>query len=91
VSNIRIVLTITEASPELYAALRDVPSRQRAERVRTLATLGLAAVGGGLGSRPTKAAATEPQHLQQQTPQQKQNDDGVNRAIAFAKALGDGV
>ncbi len=90
-SNIRIVLTITEASPELYAALQDVPTRLRAERVRTLATLGLAAIGGVVGSRPTKVAATEPQHLQQQPPQQKQNDDGVNRAIAFAKALADKV
>ena len=44
---LRIVLTVSEVSPELYAALEQVPARLRAERVRTLATIGLAAMGGG--------------------------------------------
>ena len=44
---LRIVLTVSEVSPELYAALEPVPARLRAERVRTLATIGLAAMGGG--------------------------------------------
>ena len=47
-SSIRVVLTVTPASPELFAGLKDVPARFRAERVRTLATLGLAAVSGGI-------------------------------------------
>jgi hypothetical protein len=47
VKGLRIVLTVSEVSPELYAALEPVPARLRAERVRTLATIGLAAIGGG--------------------------------------------
>jgi hypothetical protein len=47
VKGLRIVLTVSEVSPELYAALEPVPARLRAERVRTLATIGLAAMGGG--------------------------------------------
>ncbi|MDP1573053.1 MAG: hypothetical protein Q8M09_08010 [Pseudomonadota bacterium] len=45
--SIRIVLTVSEASPELYAALIQVPERLRAERVRTLSTIGLVALNGG--------------------------------------------
>lgn len=44
---IRIVLTVSEGSPELYAALANMPARLRAERVRALATIGLAALNGG--------------------------------------------
>ena len=42
--SIRILLSVTEGSPELYADLISVPSRLRAERVRALATIGIAAV-----------------------------------------------
>lgn len=38
------------AYPELFAALEKVPAKDRAERLRSLATLGLIAVrGGGIG------------------------------------------
>lgn len=80
-SGIRIVLTVTQASPELFAALQEVPARLRAERVRTLATLGLAAVCGGIG-RPAIGPATEVA---------PQNAGAPNRALSFAKSLGDGV
>jgi len=79
VSGIRIVLTITtQASPELFAALQEVPARLRAERVRTLATLGLAAVRGGIGS-PAIGPVTEGA---------PQNAGAPNRALSFAKSLG---
>lgn len=81
-SGIRIVLTVTQASPELFAALQEVPARLRAERVRTLATLGLAAVCGGIGSRPTTGQITEVA---------PQNAGAPNRALSFAKSLADGV
>ena len=81
-SGIRIVLTVTQASPELFAALKDVPARLRAERVRTLATLGLAAVCGGIGSRPAIGPATGAA---------TQNAGASGQALGFAKSLGDGV
>lgn len=83
-SGIRIVLTVTQASPELFAALQEVPARLRAERVRTLATLGLAAVCGGIGSssRPAIGPATEAA---------QQNAGTQNRALTFAKSLGDEI
>ena len=41
----RVIVTVTEgASQELYAELARLPSRQRAERLRHLAGLGLALV-----------------------------------------------
>lgn len=82
-SSIRVVLTVTPASPELFAGLKDVPARLRAERVRTLATLGLAAVSGGI--LPT-TAATAPH-----APASRQNHGVPNRAMTFAKSLGDGI
>lgn len=56
-SGIRIVLAVTEASPELYAALEKVPARLRAERVRALATIGLLiAAGSAAGIKPSSSA-----------------------------------
>jgi hypothetical protein len=49
-TSIRILLSVTEGSPELYADLISVPSRLRAERVRALATIGVAAVSGGMNA-----------------------------------------
>ncbi len=82
-SSIRVVLTVTPASPELFAGLKDVPARLRAERVRTLATLGLAAVSGGI--LPATAATAS------HAPASRQSHGVPNRALTFAKSLGDGV
>ena len=82
-SSIRVVLTVTPASPELFAGLKDVPARLRAERVRTLATLGLAAVSGGI---VPATAATPPHALAG-----RQSHGVPNRALTFAKSLVDGV
>lgn len=82
-SGIRIVLTVTQASPELFAALQEVPARLRAERVRTLATLGLAAMSGGIAI--TKLPVPD-------SPATDQQGKGKPaRALNFAKSLGDGV
>lgn len=40
-SDIRIVVTLTEANPELVSESRDMPVRALAERMRVLATLAL--------------------------------------------------
>lgn len=37
----RIVVIVTEGHPELYRDLLTIPIRQRAERMRTLASMGL--------------------------------------------------
>jgi len=79
VSGIRVVLTVTPSSPELFAALKDIPARMRAERIRTLATLGLAALATGT-PRPHDNPA----------PAEKAPDAApvrAGRAVRFAKSL----
>lgn len=80
-SAIRVVLTVTPSSPELYAALKDIPARMRAERVRTLATLGLAAFATGAGTRsrenPLPPEKVDPPPAR------------AGRAMSFAKSLGE--
>lgn len=41
-----VVLVSEEGSPELYRAIESVPPRLRAERLRTLATVGLLGLEG---------------------------------------------
>jgi hypothetical protein len=73
--SIRVVLTITPAQREVFNDLQDVPARLRAERLRTLATLGLATIGGGLGlTRPERTA-------------QPTTKDRPSKAIAFAQSI----
>ncbi|MFA7096823.1 MAG: hypothetical protein WC383_10150 [Gammaproteobacteria bacterium] len=78
-SGIRVVLTITPANPELFAALETIPARLRAERIRTLATIGLAAVSGAVGGRAVNGPAADPS---------SQNQGGADRAMTFARSLG---
>lgn len=67
-SDIRIVVTLTEANPELVSEFRDMPVRARAERMRVLATLGLREsrthdarpTGRESGGRAEDAVQTEP-------------------------------
>ena len=79
-------MTVTEeASPELYKALKAVPSRLRAERVRTLSAIGLTAVSGsGIQS---KVIATGSEH----PAQDKAAPSGSARAVSFARSLADGI
>lgn len=44
--SLRMLLTIPEAQKELYEAIESIPVRHRAERIRTLAAIGLAALRG---------------------------------------------
>lgn len=45
--SLRIIMTVTQANPELLAELSAIPERLRAERVRMLATIGLKFMGFG--------------------------------------------
>lgn len=81
-SGIRVVLTVTPSSHELFAALKDIPARMRAERIRTLATLGLAALATGAAPRPRDNPA----------PTEKAPDTApvrAGRAVSFARSLGE--
>ena len=82
----RVIMTVTEeASPELYKALKGVPSRLRAERVRTLSAIGLTAVSGtGVQTRVIASGSEHPV-------QDKAEPSGSARAVSFARSLADGV
>lgn len=79
-------MAVTEkVSPELYAALMAVPSRLRAERVRTLAAIGLTALSGT--GVQLKAMTSGSEH----SSQEKSASSGSARAVSFAKSLAGGV
>ena len=68
-AEIHLYVSIHAGCPELQADLIGVPRRLRAERLRTLATLGLAGVRGGVSAtadtRTTRDPASgpaDPQH-----------------------------
>ena len=86
--SIRILLSVTEGSPELYAALTTIPSRLRAERVRALATIGVAAVTGGKNSffQTDHEKSGDPFK-----PSNQDSDSSVGKAQAIAKRLGGGL
>lgn len=82
----RVIMTVTnEVSPELYAALKEVPPRLRAERVRTLAAIGLTAVSGSGVPSKTAASGCEPVVMD------KASSTGPARAVSFAKSIVGGV
>lgn len=57
---IRIVVNVSEGNPELYRDLLTIPIRQRAERMRTLASIGLCDMYSGQGiSSGDKGGDTE--------------------------------
>ncbi len=82
---IRILLSVTEGSPELYAALISVPTRLRAERVRALATIGVAAISGGI------TASDQPVSLEQAQPSTPDPDTSLGKVKAMVKRLGGGL
>lgn len=76
---------MTEGSPELYADLISVPSRLRAERVRALATIGVAAVSGGMNASDQNKSA------QGGRPSIPEADSSLDKVQAIAKRLGGGL
>jgi hypothetical protein len=87
-NGIRVVLTATPANPELFADLKEVPARLRAERVRTLATLGLAALSGGIAM--TRSAVPVSADTGERGKRELPQGEPI-RALNFAKSLGDGM
>jgi len=88
VKSIRILLTVTEGCPELYAALFNVPSRLRAERVRVLATIGVAAMSGGLASPDHAAAAVD---INDVPVVSTGSESSLGKAQVIARRLGGGL
>ena len=86
--SIRILLTVTEGCPELYAALSNVPSRLRAERVRVLATIGVAAMNGGLASPDHAAAAVD---VKDAAAVCAGSESSLGKVHAIARRLGGGL
>ena len=86
--SIRILLSVTEGSPELYAALNTIPPRLRAERVRALATIGVAAISGDKNS--SDPAASE-KVIEKPLPSKQDSDSTLGKAQAIAKRLGGGL
>ncbi len=83
-SNIRVVVVVTQGNPELLAELEKMPARLRAERIRTLATIGLTVVPGG-----TSGTNKPPTPKDSKVDQQK--NSLPDRATSFAKTLGGGL
>ena len=86
--SIRILLTVTEGCPELFATLSTVPSRMRAERVRVLATMGVAAMSGGRTSPDHAAAAVD---IKDAAPVIAGSESSMGKVQAIAKRLGGGL
>lgn len=82
-SGFRVIMTVTESvSPELFAALHEVPARLRAERVRMLATLGVVA-GTAFAARAIELHKPSSQPDPHETGAKKQD-----RAIGIARGIG---
>lgn len=82
-NGIRVVMVVTEANPELLADLAKVPARLRAERIRTLATVGIAAMSGS-ACITRSLASGEPK----ENPRVDRQDDGKRgHAVDYAKSM----
>ena len=85
--SLRSAGTVADGNPELYASLQGIPSRLRAERVRALATIGVAVAVGGVVITPrtpddqTKTAA-------EAKPVQDVTTASLDKAIRAAGRLG---
>lgn len=61
--SIRVVLNVSAASPELREELEVIPLRHRAERIRSLATLGLMVARGGVSVASGGSIATASENI----------------------------
>lgn len=84
-SSIRIVLTINpHLNPELFDELNRLPTRTRAERVRTLATIGITVCSGQMVMpRSPESDAADANHMSRAHRE--------SRAIRVAKKLSRGI
>ncbi len=77
--DIKVLVTITESgNPELFAAMKSVTTRLRAERFRLLATLGLMQNGFGMA----RDSGGDSNKLGKQEP------DSPSKAASAARKLG---
>ena len=67
--DIRVVVILTDANPELLAEFANVSPRARAERMRVLATLGLGFSRGGLGAHVQRQTEVVIQTARQSLPE----------------------
>lgn len=60
-STLRIEVRIDpDTNPEIHRDLTQLPAKRRAERLRTLSTLGLVSLGSGYAAVPASAASPLP-------------------------------
>lgn len=85
-NRIRIVLNIDlDSSPELFAEIEKISARARAERIRTLATVGIACSGQELAARPRKMFQKKSEADVWQNDEEKENP--ANKALMMARNL----
>ena len=85
--SLRIVVTVSDGNPELYASLDGIPSRLRAERVRALATIGVAVAVRGLGISP-RTPDDQTKTTAETKPAQEVTTASLDKAIRAAGRLG---
>jgi len=80
-SDMRVVVHVNQAHAELKADLASVPQRFRAERLRTLAAIGLMMSHGGM-------PATKPDPHREVSETQKKETKPNDKAKRFARGVG---
>jgi len=89
--SIRIVVAVSRAQPELFADLAALSTRGRAERVRTLATLGVLAAKGTVIAEERHPVERQVERcVEREEPEQKpSNEEHIHASMArkFAKNM----
>jgi hypothetical protein len=82
--SVRVVLNVSGANPELRDELEKTPVRHRAERIRSLATLGLMVARGGIGSVSTRSecVSREDEVVDRGEDDQQGREDSSNQLVA---------
>jgi hypothetical protein len=77
-TDMRVVVKVTAAHPDLHEALQPIPVRKRAERIRTLALIGLTVLANG--RQPVASVSAAPP-----SPTEPALDDRRKRLISRLK------